>query len=273
MRWLTGSTVPAPARRRSAPHSRPSSVLSSRRHVERRAHVLGEHAAERHRRSRPTRPRRRQRRDRAEQPRQRLVERAAAAGVGRVSDGGRGPVLIARRRLSSRKSPTRIGVVQVEQRQPRSARGSRSGLSVAIATTKGSFGYCAGLPARGAPDLDLQQVGVLEAFDQHPVARATSSAISWCTVGSARPLEFADLRQPPVRGDHHLEGAGLAMAPRVLARMVDVELVVRMLDHRDALAGAAERARSAARPAWSCPSPSSRRSRSTFMRDPACAAM
>src|SRR5690606_17260714 len=35
---------------------------------------------------------------------------------------------------------------------------------------------------------------------------------------------------------HHLEGARLAMAVRVLARMVDVEVVVRVLGHRHAQA-------------------------------------
>jgi hypothetical protein len=43
-------------------------------------------------------------------------------------------------------------------------------LSVAIAMTNGSCGYCAGLPVGGAPDLDLRQRRVLEALDEHPVA-------------------------------------------------------------------------------------------------------
>ena len=50
-------------------------------------------------------------------------------------------------------------------------------------------------------------------------------------------VELAQLGQAAVRGDHRLEGPGLAVAPGVLAGLVDVEIVVGMLDHRDPLAG------------------------------------
>ena len=48
---------------------------------------------------------------------------------------------------------------------------------------------------------------------------------------------LADLRETTVRRDHDLERAGLSVPPRVLAFVVDVEVVVRVLDDRDALAG------------------------------------
>jgi hypothetical protein len=62
-------------------------------------------------------------------------------------------------------------------------------------------------------------------------SQGASSAIRSCTVGSVAGPELADLGQAAGRGDHHFRGAGLAMAPGVLAFVVDVELVVRVLDH------------------------------------------
>jgi hypothetical protein len=51
-------------------------------------------------------------------------------------------------------------------------------------------------------------------------------------VSSASPLELAHQGQAPVGRDHDLERAGLTVAEGVLAGMVDVEPVVRVLDHR-----------------------------------------
>ena len=54
-------------------------------------------------------------------------------------------------------------------------------------------------------------------------------------------LKIEIWREPLVGRHHHLEGTGLAMAIGVLAGMVDVEPVVRVLDHRHPLAGLLER--------------------------------
>jgi hypothetical protein len=45
-------------------------------------------------------------------------------------------------------------------------------------------------------------------------------------------FEFAHQHQAVPRGSHHLERTGFAVAPGVLAGMVDIELVVGMLHHR-----------------------------------------
>src|SRR2546421_11079068 len=42
------------------------------------------------------------------------------------------------------------------------------------------------------------------------------------------------------RGDQHLSAAGLPMPPRVLARLVDIEAVMRMLDERNGQAARRE---------------------------------
>jgi hypothetical protein len=49
-----------------------------------------------------------------------------------------------------------------------------------------------------------------------------------------RLLVFAHQRQAAIGGQQHLIGAGLAVAPAVLALAVDIEIMVGMLDDRDA---------------------------------------
>ena len=71
------------------------------------------------------------------------------------------------------------------------------------------------------PHGDASILGALVQLGQHLVHRELRGL-----------LELAHQRQAPVGGNHHLEGPGLPVAPRVLARVVDVEAVVRMFDDR-----------------------------------------
>ncbi len=75
---------------------------------------------------------------------------------------------------------------------------------------------------------------MLEAFDKHPVDTAVKFSDQVAYIELGQLLKLAHERETLVRRDHDFEGARLAMAVRVLAGMVDVELVVRMLDHRHA---------------------------------------
>jgi hypothetical protein len=80
---------------------------------------------------------------------------------------------------------------------------------------------------------------VLEALDQDPVAVGQlGDELVHRRRGSHRVL--AHLGEAPVRSDDDLERAGLPVPPGILAFVVDVEIVVRVLDDRDALAGQAQ---------------------------------
>ena len=83
------------------------------------------------------------------------------------------------------------------------------------------------------------QLGVreaLEALDEDQIDRRHP-----CQQRVQRRLgcaaQLVDHRPAPRRGQHHLPCAGLAMAPGVLARLVEIDLVVGVLDGRDAVAG------------------------------------
>jgi hypothetical protein len=80
---------------------------------------------------------------------------------------------------------------------------------------------------------------VLEAFDERPVAfdELGEQLVDRRLLGDR---VLADLREATVRCDHDLERAGLSVPPRVLPFVVDVEVVMRVLDDRDALAGKAK---------------------------------
>ena len=72
----------------------------------------------------------------------------------------------------------------------------------------------------------------LEAFDNHKIDRA-----QLCQQFHERRLGFAaqlvNERPTAARGNDDLTRSGFAMQPRILARPVDVEFVMRMLDRRD----------------------------------------
>ncbi len=142
------------------------------------------------------------------------------------------------RRLAQQEVGDALRIVEVEQRQALVGSGSLLRAVGADCDHVRSCGYCTGAPSAG------RQISIFGSAARLKPSTSTqsqsaSSAISWCTVGLGVRLELADLGQPTARRDHHLEGAGLAVAPGVLAFVVDVERVVRVLDHRHALAGRA----------------------------------
>jgi hypothetical protein len=133
--------------------------------------------------------------------------------------------------LSTSHWATRVGALD-----PAPAQGG----AAAVGSVRGDGGdevvvrVACRLACLGPPDLDLEQVAFLEALHQHPVHALVQFGQEVVDREPRRLLELAHQRQPAVGGDHHLEGPSLAMAPGVLARMVDVEIVVGVLDHRDA---------------------------------------
>ena len=72
----------------------------------------------------------------------------------------------------------------------------------------------------------------LEAFDDHQIDRAELRQ----HIGKRRLgllAQFVHDRPAPARHDRDLAGAGLAVQPGILARLVDIEFMVRVLDGRD----------------------------------------
>lgn len=131
-----------------------------------------------------------------------------------------------------------IRIVEIQQRQTGWLRQAIRAVG-AQGYDRGIVRILRGLACVEAPNLDLRQVGMLEAFDQYPVA-VGQLRDELVDRGLAAHLVLADLRQPAVGSHHHLEGARSPMPPRVLAGVVDIEIVMRMLDDRDALAGKPE---------------------------------
>ena len=89
------------------------------------------------------------------------------------------------------------------------------------------------LAGRGAPDFELGDGGELEALHQQQVAgrKALELLLERRLV---RAAQLVHQHPAPRRGDEDFGRAGVAVAPRVLARLVDVERVVRVLDQRHA---------------------------------------
>src|SRR5436190_9187935 len=89
------------------------------------------------------------------------------------------------------------------------------------------------LAGDAAPDLELRNRRVLEAFHDDQVACRKAGELR-----VERRLRRAAqlMHQHPAarRGHQHFGGAGVAVPVGVLARLVDVEAVVRVLDERDA---------------------------------------
>ena len=88
------------------------------------------------------------------------------------------------------------------------------------------------LADRGAIDFKLGMRVALEPFDDHQIDRTEFlQNIAERRLGFV--AQFVDDGPAPARDDRDLAGAGLPMQPGILARLVDVEFVVRMLDGRN----------------------------------------
>src|SRR6266704_1160739 len=82
-----------------------------------------------------------------------------------------------------------------------------------------------------APDFELRQRMMLVALDEQQIAGR--NALDLVLQRRLRlPAELVHDDPAPVGDDHDLAAAGLAVAVRILARLVDVEAVMRVLDHR-----------------------------------------
>src|SRR6185295_13276449 len=125
-------------------------------------------------------------------------------------------------------------VVQVEHRKLR-AHGAvaRHGDDMRVVRMQQAF------PGRGAPDLELRDRRELEALDDEEIARrqALHLVLERRLLGAA---QLVHQHPAPRRSDEDLGGAGVAMAIGILARLVDVERVVGVLDERHAQPAADE---------------------------------
>ena len=82
---------------------------------------------------------------------------------------------------------------------------------------------------------------MLEAFHQHPVNIAAQLGQHGVYIEVLFLLEFTHQRQAFVAHQQHFRRTGLAVAPAVFARNVDVHIVVGMLDRGHTLAPRAQR--------------------------------
>ena len=105
--------------------------------------------------------------------------------------------------------------------------------SLATATMCGSFGCSSAFAGRGAPDLELRDRRELEALDDQQVARREALHLL-VERRLVRAAQLVHQHPAPRRGHQDLGGAGVAVAIGILARLVDVEGVVRVLDERHA---------------------------------------
>jgi len=92
-----------------------------------------------------------------------------------------------------------------------------------------------------------------EAFDQYQVTgRRVETAQECVEVGLARLAGFRDQRPALIGGDQDLACPRLAQLVAVLARDVDVEIVMRMLDDARRAGLAVRAVESVYAAAWSC---------------------
>jgi len=88
------------------------------------------------------------------------------------------------------------------------------------------------LADRGAEDFELRMGVALKTLDDHQIDRGElRQDFGERQLGCLTQL--VNDRPAPARGDCDLARAGLAVQPRILARMVDVEVMVGVLDGRD----------------------------------------
>ena len=134
-------------------------------------------------------------------------------------------------RLGVGKHKIGCGGDVVDRRMRQAAGGSTA--SLISATMLSSCGMERRLAVGRAIDLDLGQGITLEALDQDEVDRRKHLH----ELGKRRlrrAAQFAHQRQPVGGRDQHFIGAGGAMSVGILARLVDIEAVMGVLDRRDA---------------------------------------
>src|SRR5512146_2114893 len=96
------------------------------------------------------------------------------------------------------------------------------------------------LAERGAIDFELWVIAALVALDEHEIDRAHAAQhLVHPRLGCAAQLMHQ--RPAPIARHHHFTRTGLAVPPGILARLIDVEIVMRVLERRDADAALHER--------------------------------
>ena len=149
--------------------------------------------------------------------------RPAASGGARAAHSRprAGPSGIQSARPCASSHRATCGAVQVEHGQLRRL-GRPVGRSRWRATMKSSrdsaFGRAAAWSADSRQTSILRRSLSLKPRPAPSPRPSYSSASIWCTVSCGGCSNFAHQRQAPVGGNHHLEGPGLPVAPRVLAR-------------------------------------------------------
>src|SRR5450631_434399 len=130
----------------------------------------------------------------------------------------------------------RLDVVQVRMRQ-------LSGAAVPRVRDDGGdaliFKIEPRLPVRLAMHLDLNMLVALKTLDENEIGGAHAPqkfGESW--LGGA--AQFMHQGKAPVGGNEHLARARLAMQIRILARLIDVERMMRVLERRDGKAAFTE---------------------------------
>src|ERR1051326_881974 len=179
--------------------------------------------------------------------RARMRPLASRAGTSSTAETGTAPARSCPRASSTERSPLfmelevrgdefrdRRIVVQVEHR--------KLGAHRAVARHRHDMrvvGVQQAFPGFGAPDLELRDRRELEALDDEEVARreALHLLLEPRLVGAA---QLVHQHPAPRRGDQDLGRARMAVAVGVLARLIDVERVMSVLDERYAQPAADE---------------------------------
>ncbi len=121
----------------------------------------------------------------------------------------------------------RVDVVEIKHRQvglDRLVAGHRDNIRVIRPQRRLAVGR--------AVDFQLGHRLILETFDQHQIAGREAGQV-FVERGFRLITQFMQQRPALRAGEHHLAGPGFAVTVGVLARPVDVEAVVRVLDDRN----------------------------------------
>ena len=168
-----------------------------------------------------------------------MVRMRSSAVRARHQRAAEGEAIIAqlRHRATSSRQWARMKIaiaVDVVERRGAAAASPASGASRGDRDDVGIVGIEQRLAERGAMDFELGKRLALEALDDAPDRPALMCASSSASAGSRAPRCSCISAQRCADETSTSLRAGLAVLPAVLARLVDVEIVMRVLHGRDA---------------------------------------
>ncbi len=134
-----------------------------------------------------------------------------------------------------------VDIVELEKRQARFG----TGASEATATMLSSSGASKRLAERCAIDLELRMVAALEAFDKNEIDRRSCAAGSRPSPARARRAIHASAPSADRSRPCTSLRPGLTVAPGILARLINIEIMMGVLERRYAHAAAKERGQQA----------------------------